>query len=190
MKTDTSAEHRVLYHYFDFEAESQHHTAAAVTRNLLRQLVEYLDDLPQDLLSLFEKSLKTKIEPSIKAWTDSLCTLIDTSTSEVYIFLDGYDECPDRQGLNRLFKRLEQTPAKTYVAGRAPIDLEVKFITNIELEIVAPEDDLTRYLELSLEEDEELDDLLTEPLRTEVVTTLVKQADGVYVWQRVNWDTH
>lgn len=169
---------RVLYHYFDFRAEQQYHKGAAVVRNLLRQLLQDEDRLPAEIASLHEKSLKTKTEPTYKAWIDSFLKLIST-VPQVYILLDGFDECPDRVGLNRFFRAIKNTSAKTYVSGRASIDLEVDFHGNRELEILASEKDLAIYIESCLEDNEDLDAVLTDSLRAEIVAKLVAYVDGV-----------
>ena len=92
---------------------------------------------------------------------------------------NGYDECPDHRGLNRAFKNLDQTSAKVYVAGRAPINLEADIRGNSQLELTLSDSDLAIYFESCLEEDEHLDSLLGGSLRAEVISTLVKYADGV-----------
>lgn len=151
-----------------------------MVRNLLRQLLEDGEQVPEALASLHERSLKTKTEPTYKAWIDILCKLIGTSP-QVYILLDGFDECPDRAGLNRLFRGLKNMTVKSFVAGRGSIDLEVDFHGNRQLEILASEQDLTTYIESILEENEDLDTLLTASLRVEVIAKLVAYADGVFV---------
>ncbi|KIX00054.1 uncharacterized protein Z518_10981 [Rhinocladiella mackenziei CBS 650.93] len=176
-----SATARVLYHYFDFRAEHQYHTGVAVVRNLLRQLLENDDHLPEQVLCLYEKAGQTKTEPTDKVWIDTLCKLIPSSP-QVYVMIDGFDECPDHLGLSRFFRHLKQTAAKTYVAGRAPIDLPVDSTGHRWVEIIAPKSDLATFIKSCLEEDEELESLLTESLRDEVVETLIDYADGVKVF--------
>jgi hypothetical protein len=155
-----------------------------VVRNLLRQLLAHGDELPADVTSLYDRSAGGKTEPTDKVWIDTLCKLIHSS-SQVYILLDGFDECPDRIGLNRFFRSLKLTAATTYVAGRAPIDLEVDFHRQIDVEIVAPRSALATYIESYFEEDEDLSALLTDSLRTEITTTLLDYAHGVKVlWFR------
>jgi hypothetical protein len=160
-----------------------------VVRHLLRQLLEKDDHLPEDVLSLYEKSTKAKSELTAKQWIDTFCKLV-SSSAQVYILLDGFDECPDRLGVNRFFRDLKHTTAKCYVAARAPIDLEVDFHGNSEIEVLASKADLETYIQLRLEENEDLDGLLTDSLRAEVVATLIGYANGVKVFHSTHPEYH
>lgn len=95
--------------------------------------------------------------------------------------LDGYDECPDRFGLSRLFRCLKHTAAKLYIAGRPPIDLATDINDRRDVEMLAREADLNTYIQSRLESDEELGPLLTESLNDEIITTLIDHAAGVQV---------
>jgi len=90
----SSADTRVIYHYFDFRAEIHSHQGVMVVRHLLRQLLEHQDQLPQEVLTLYDKSKKSRIELTEKVWTNTFFTCM-LSSSKLYIMLDGLDECPD-----------------------------------------------------------------------------------------------
>ena len=187
LNTTSSGDTKVLYHYFDFRADLQYRKGVAVVRHVLRQLLESDDQLPEEISALYEKSLKTKTEPTEKAWIECLCTLI-RPLPQVFILFDGFDEPPDRAGLNRLFRTLKNTTTKAYVAGRAPIELDVDFHGHSEFEILAPVEDLTTYIEYCLDEDGDLGALITDSLRTELVATLTECANGVKVfWLSSTW---
>lgn len=151
-----------------------------MVRGLLRQLLEQYDRLPEAILSLHEKSRQAKSEITDKVWIDTLCKQV-SSFPQIFIMLDGYDECPDRFGLSRLFRCLKQTAAKVYIAGRPPIDLATDINDRRDVEMLAREADLTTYIQSRLESDEELGHLLTESLNDEIIATLIDHAAGVQV---------
>ncbi|KAK5061461.1 hypothetical protein LTR84_008004 [Exophiala bonariae] len=177
--TKPAAAH-VLYHYFNFRTESKHNKVDTVTRNLLRQLLEMTDRLPESILSLYEKNCQAKSEITDKVWIDTLCNQV-RALPLVFIMLDGYDECPDRFGLSRLFRSLKYTAAKVYIAGRPPFDFDTDINSHGEIEILAEEEDLTTFIRSRLGRDEELESLLTTSLIDEIVATLIEHAQGVQV---------
>lgn len=151
-----------------------------MVRSLLRQLLEQKDQLPEAIISLHKKSRQAKFEITDKVWIDTMCKQI-SSSPQIFIMLDGYDECPDRVGLSRLFRCLKQTAAKLYIAGRPPIDLATDINDRRDVEMLAQEADSTTYIQSRLESDEELGPLLTESLNDEIITTLIDHAAGVQV---------
>jgi hypothetical protein len=138
------------------------------------------DHLPESILSLYEKNCQARSEITDKVWIDTLSSQISL-LPQVFIMLDGYDECPDRFGLGRLFRNLKYTAAKIYIAGRPPFDFDTDINSHGDIEILAQEKDLITYIRSRLERDEELDSLLTTSLIDEIVTTLIEHAQGVQV---------
>lgn len=180
LKNAKSDAARVLYHYFDFRAESRYHRGVAVVRNLLRQLLEQDDHLPESILSLHEKSRQAELELTDKVWIDTFCSMI-SSSPQVFIMIDGFDECPDRLSLSRFLRSLKHTGAKLYIAGRSPIDVAFDFLGHHNIEMLAPKSDLITYIQSRLEADEDLGSLLAKSLMDEFVATLIGLADGVQV---------
>lgn len=178
LTSTASADTRVLYHYFVFSAEHDDHKGPAVVRHLLRQCLEYSDTIPPAILRLYEGAVQSKVEVTYNVWLETFCKLISTF-SHVYIMLDGVDECHDRPGLGRFVRMARQTNANIYAAGRGPIDLPIRGSGDIEIR--APRSDLETYIRTTLEEDQELYDLLTDSLADEIVSTLVDYADGIFL---------
>lgn len=81
----------MLYHYFHYRADRDEHKVSSVTRHLLRQLLDYIDNLPQEILQLFATTGKSRSELTDKVWLDVFCKIL-RSFPRVFVMLDGFDE--------------------------------------------------------------------------------------------------
>lgn len=155
-----------------------------VVRHLLRQLVEHEDHFPQEVLTLYDRSIKSRLDITEKVWTDIFFTCM-LSSFKSYIMLDGLDECPDQRGLGRFLRRLRQTGTKIYLTGRTSSHLSLDLVIDHEIPIKASESDLITYIRSHIGEDKDLSALLTDSLTNDVVLQLGNYADGTFLLVKI-----
>lgn len=170
-----------MFFYFDYSNLSSQ-TAVDVIRALLKQLVYQLDTIPGDVLRAYKESTKMGGQPKTKAFIELFLTC-SRLFSKVYIFLDAYDECLERErSLLALF--LQQLNAAqtifTYVTSREHLRGYLKeiFSKAVDLEIRAAPQDVKEYLAQKLAENRSLRN--KSDLKKKIVEKISSSAEGMY----------
>jgi ankyrin repeat domain-containing protein 50 len=81
----------VLYYYFNFRQEETQ-TCENFLRSIMRQLVQFLPDVPPELDELYEDYNSGGHRPSVKDLTSCFIAIIKT-LDEVHLLGDALDEC-------------------------------------------------------------------------------------------------
>lgn len=156
-----------------------------ITCSLLNQFMANEERLPSILIKAYnlrgnanETSPSTKLEEGLIEY----CT-----GRKTYIVVDALDETGqsgNRRPLLTILKALEVTGAKMFYTTRPDQKhLEQHLKGHPHIEIEAAETDIRRFLDLRIdkrmEEEDELEDLLSHDLREEIITTLCQRAHGI-----------
>lgn len=171
-----------MFFYFDYNNPSSQ-TAEDVIRALLKQLVYQLDTIPGDVLRAYKESTKMGGQPKTKAFIELFLTCTRLF-SKVYIFLDAYDECLERER-SLLAPFLQQLDAAetifTYVTSREHLRGYLKEILSkaVDLEIRATPQDVKEYLAQKLAENRSLRNKSN--LKKKIVEKITSSAEGMYL---------
>ncbi|KAL8967442.1 MAG: hypothetical protein Q9197_005429 [Variospora fuerteventurae] len=82
----------ITFVYFRYNETDQ--TIDNILSSLLKQLLQDSDEIPSDLISLFERHRDRNTSPTIDEISQALSTVIDTQ-KEVFCIIDALDECND-----------------------------------------------------------------------------------------------
>ena len=155
--------------------------------NLLKQLVQEQDVLPNDIETLHQRHSKRGTRPST---TEILSVLhsVAGKYSRVLLVIDALDEYPSvgrTQLLRELFKLQAAVQANLLVTSRFLPDILGQFSSTKSLKIRASPEDVERYLS---------NQVLLLPgfvlrnaaLQQKIVTDITKASDGMYVFLAQN----
>ncbi|KAJ9605133.1 hypothetical protein H2200_010523 [Cladophialophora chaetospira] len=173
----------VLYHYFDFRPDqSQNHTPAMVARNVLRQLLQTQSAIPDHIVEIYDRSVTQRED--VQDWIDVCVGTLDMMKGTI-IVLDGLDESPDPRKMVTLVSRLVWKRSKVFLTTRPNVNLETgqgfRKTKIPSMTFTAPPQDLEKYVQHRLGDEEDLDELLSDALREDVARSVVKYADGVFL---------
>ncbi|KAL9020272.1 MAG: hypothetical protein Q9185_002452 [Variospora sp. 1 TL-2023] len=82
----------ITFVYFRYNETDQ--TIDNILSSLLKQLLQDSDEIPSDLISIFERHRDRNTSPTIDEISQALSTVIDTQ-KEVFCIIDALDECND-----------------------------------------------------------------------------------------------
>ncbi|KAG8531785.1 uncharacterized protein KY384_003421 [Bacidia gigantensis] len=172
------------YHLLERDLEKD---LSNITGALLRQLLATEARLPTALIDLYKQTSRSTKALRLDKLQEILISLCNERPRYIVIdALDEYGHTGDRQAFLKLLKRLEATQAMLFYTTRPDqkdIAKHLKFRPHIQVE--ASESDITEFLNQQIndriEEEEELEDLLTRDFRNEIISTLVSRANGMFL---------
>jgi len=155
----SSIKHRVL-HFFCKDGSPATSTAAAIIANLIDQLVAELKSLFTILNTAREKNAKsTHCTDFATLWTIFL-DMVRQFPTRIIVFVDALDECTAQRSdfLNALTSLPAEVDVRFCVTSRNYPDIMKAFTECLDIRTaeMTPEDDITRYLEDSVDKHEEL----------------------------------
>lgn len=171
----------------------RHHNsdAASLLRALLRQLARQLySGLPAELKELHNTHKRHQTTPTLLHIQKALATTME-HYARVFIVVDALDECPSSEGVRqRLISSIQdlqrdlaernKTSLSTLFTSRQIPDIESKFEGSPKVEIRAKEEDVRRYIEELVHNDELPSFVRSDAdLREEVILKITKAADGM-----------
>ena len=175
------------YVYCDYKTHQKQPDQAplGIAGALLRRFLSVEERLPSRLVDLYHRNMRAGSALPMSTIEDLLVDYCQSRLS--YIVIDALDESglPDvRRDLLRLFKRLENTRSRLFFTtrpGQRDIERYLKGQPYIPIEATAS--DITRFLngriDERMEEEEELEDLLSKELRKDIISTLVQRSHGM-----------
>jgi hypothetical protein len=140
----------ICYTYFTYDGR-QKQDGPLVAASLLRQLVSQLKTLPDDLYHMYDED-KRGNPPNDSAVMDLLISCVDEFTS-IYVFLDGLDECTDKQQVDiiEIVRRLCNSGARVLLTSQPQLQHLVEEIKPaVWRAIMASEEDLRTYIDQRL----------------------------------------
>jgi hypothetical protein len=165
----------ILYHFFSTEKGKE--SWNDVLRHLIVQALEQSETVPQLALDLPKKKRsKTKVLPK-----ELMDVLVDISKAspQMYIVLDGLDECRHLAELIKLVLKLKDTSAKILTTSRDLPDIRKHFTKFANLEVKVSRNDIDRYVAWRLQEGSEIEyDDLGDALKKEIASKIEQHVDG------------
>ena len=143
----------IAYVFFDYK-DDENQSVSAMLANLLRQLSEYLQYIPQELQSLYGSRFldPNQKNPTTEQWI-ALIELLCKKFSRTFLIIDALDECPEfddnsnevRAKMVSSLLRLSRS-AHVFVTSRPSVDVAAKIPGCMTLRIQAKYSDLRSYL--------------------------------------------
>jgi hypothetical protein len=152
---------------------------------LLKQLLSQMQLLPLDYeveLGYSQTVDQNRPRPSAKYFAELLLKY-SKQFDTVFVLLDALDECleSERSEIVRHLRRFSECGIKVFLTTRThlleKLKDELKSVNSIALEITARVNDVERFLNKRLSEQEES---LDEELKEKIVTTISTGVDGQY----------
>ncbi|KAF3934683.1 hypothetical protein ABW20_dc0104875 [Dactylellina cionopaga] len=136
----------IAYLYCNFKQESGQKIGNLLA-SLLKQLAQRQSSLPPAVKKLHQKHKYERTRPSEKELTDSL-QIVASTYSRTLIIIDALDECHcQAELLSELFKLQEHYGACVFATSRPVPDILDRFKENTNLEILADDEDVRKYLD-------------------------------------------
>lgn len=134
--------------YFKYD-DKDRQSVEQVSRELLKQLVYQVDNIPPALSTALEKlytESKTGLPPKQSAIIDLFVSSSNTST---FVFLDGLDECTTetQDKIIILIRRFCESGVRVFLTSQPQLIPLVTTLGTFEsMEIIADKDDLKKYI--------------------------------------------
>ena len=170
--------------YFDFAVRKEL-TATAMLGSMLKQMVDGMEVIPEDISQGLKEQLRTiyGFEPQL---VDILKILqLITSSQPTIMCIDGLDECVGAQRariLDSLKQILEMSPGtRIFMTGRPHVRVEIEdhLAGRVMSVPVGPyKDDVVKYLRARLAEDE-TPDAMDEDLEADILETIPENISGM-----------
>ena len=196
-------EHHIAYYYSSFtntESLSERNILSSVLAQLVssEREIEYIENL-------YTKSANQKLRPTESkrpALQDlqNALTAVLGSREQVYILLDGINECDDPEAILSSVLQLQQNASATavhiFVSGINEKGMEscmerFQALTSINLSVVGGsqlQNDIHMLIRSSLESDTRLG-RYNPQIKNEIESTLIKGANGMFRWVQCQLDT-
>ncbi|KAI5777195.1 hypothetical protein EDC01DRAFT_679823 [Geopyxis carbonaria] len=193
----TTGNNGIAYAYCDYN-ETESKSTSSVLRVLLAQLLVLRPDACRSVINKLEESERRKERPP--SAPDMLQKLILEVVSKgfdgVTLIIDALDECEDREPLAQSLAELSCHPqVNVFVASRDEIDLRTTLnegdADTIELSIRAHAheqgEDIQTYIVERIESEPRMQ-RYPETLKTQIITTLLEGAEGMFRWIQCQLD--
>ena len=189
----------VAYVFFDYK-DQKRQTATAILRNLLKQVVEFIGEIPQSVQHSYNAKKPAEEENTMdEGQCISLIEyLISNEPCETYLIFDALDECPDidhesqevRSKIIYAMKRLSVV-GRVFVTARSHVHLTTVLRECHCLEIHATNPDMRCYIDARIKEHQRLCRLVgSDPqLADRLNETLCRNANGMFLLARLQMDS-
>ena len=177
----------IAYVYCDFQVRGEQ-SARSVLGSVLRQVVGALALVPDEVRGAFEQA-RRQVDASEPRLPEILHMLV-LSLSHLrrgFICIDGLDEFQTQQrtqlwdSLQRVVQECPNT--RLFLTGRSHIgeDVERRFPKEADMVMIEPPlDDIGRYIEKRLKEDQHID-AMDKGLQADILRVIPENASGMYV---------
>ncbi|KAL7961267.1 hypothetical protein V8C34DRAFT_274241 [Trichoderma compactum] len=180
----------VCYFFFNSTQDIIPNTTSTAYRVLLSQILQYKinDDQLRETLEFAMYFQSPGQKTASKKEINDLMELCLHSDDNVYLVLDGLDECEDSRELVEKLRRLtDQATTRLALFCRPTLTWLSKRISSLKIISIdlSNKDDIQHYLRQSLK-DMKIEGLLPKSLDyKEVAKTLTRRADGMFLWARL-----
>ncbi|KAH0523957.1 hypothetical protein TsFJ059_008888 [Trichoderma semiorbis] len=180
----------VCYFFFNSTQDIIPNTSSTAYRALLSQILQYRinDDQMRETLEFAMYFQSPGQKTASKKEIDDLMEICLHSDDNIYLVLDGLDECEDSKELVEKLRRLtDQATTRLALFCRPTLTWLSKKISSLQIISIdlSNKNDIQHYLRQSLK-DMESEGLLSKSLDyQEVAKTLTRRADGMFLWARL-----
>lgn len=179
----------ILKHYFWALGTRLQHDLSGMYRSLIWQMFQSMNSQQAFRVSIHEIGLSPGVVLSLANLRDAFLRLLQQNHRSCAIFLDGLDECDDRDELVKLLRDIEdRRAAKVCVSSRPERKFELAFsmwpklrlqdLTNADIRLFARD-------QLSTVSFGDVSEHKGEDKKALLINLLVEKAQGVFVWLRV-----
>ncbi|MCJ1385533.1 hypothetical protein MMC17_008656 [Xylographa soralifera] len=178
---------RICYIYCSYK-EHENHTMAGLIGNLLLQLIQRQNQIPNDIVTLYDKQKLTRA----KAQLGELSSLLHIEIQQlhkVFFIIDALDEC--LEAIRYAFlEELVKSGAQLMVTSRYLSVVEHDFKFAARLEVRASDEDVRKYVEARMISERRMArHVRGDPtLSTKIVETLVESARGMFLLSQFHMD--
>ena len=185
-----SAKHHseVAYVYCDYKSyekeKDPQRNFTNIVGAILGRFMSCVERLPVALINLYHQS--NMVGDMVRLSQFEAILLDFCNTHVTYIVIDALDESGhsnNRRALLNFLKKLEATKAKLFYTTRPDQkDIEKHLSTRPHIRIEASELDITNFLNEQIQlrtEEEDLEDLLTQDLKQDIISRLLERAHGM-----------
>ncbi|KAL6909249.1 putative ankyrin repeat protein [Trichoderma evansii] len=169
-------------------------TVPNLIASLLQQLFRQSPKIPDGLLEIYKSYTTKTIHLSLREYSAFLRDVIE-SFSEVFVVVDGLDECPHRTVddiRDEFLDQLKGLPLKTQLlfTSRDLPSIALKFAADQRLEIHASKHAIKGYLQERIKSSKNLSrHIQRKPsLREAIVETVAQKSDGMFLLVRIYID--
>lgn len=172
----------VAFFYFDYR-DQDFQSRANIIASILKQLASSGPELPGPIAEFYKRFQYVGGQPKAED-LQTVLLLTCKEFRQVFIVLDALDECDakrHRRSFLGFLKALMNTSVQVLVTSRPhPYDIKQTLDACPTIKIEASDSDISTYLSHEIAERGDMD-LIDEHLEEEIVTTLVKGAQGMHV---------
>ncbi|KAI9762012.1 MAG: hypothetical protein M4579_000648 [Chaenotheca gracillima] len=178
----------IAWIYFDYRDQDRQILINLVA-SLVQQLARTCEDSWERLSSLYDAFVNHGTRPTLEDLSEIL-QLQTTSFDKTFLIVDALDECSEREETRRKFVRhLEKLPStvQLLVTSRPLPAIHTLLGDAATLEIRADTQDVRSYLEVQLENEEQLqENIERDPsLRESILSTVAAKAQGMFLLVRL-----
>ena len=174
--------------YFDFAAQKEQ-SATAMLGSLLKQIVNGMETIPEDISRAFQEQKKAIGGRGPQLLDIVKMLQVITSSMHTFVCIDALDECTVVHRvkiLDSLKKILKKSPGtRIFITGRPHIRAEIeKRLPGqvISVSLSPNKEDIIRYLRVRLGEDE-MPDAMDESLVADILKKIPENVSEMYVRQ-------
>ena len=178
---------KAAYVYCDYKSPEKDPKQALLrlAAGLLRQFMASEERLPAALIDIYNQTNRSGESLQASRLEDVLITYCNEHST--YIIIDALDEFGHAGGRHlflKFLKNLEATSTRMFYTTRpGQKDIEKHLRGHPQIHVEASESDIIEFLnqriDERMEEEEELEELLTSKFREEIISTLVRRAHGM-----------
>ena len=171
----------IAYFYFDYR-DQQTQTPPYFLASLLRQIAARSKPLPQFLHDFYDRFKEEQLPHFMQELREAFQMLCKTY-ERCFIVVDALDECKHqahRKEIIRFLKSLPRTTTRVFVTSRLHAhDIKEHFEDALRVDVEASETDIKRYCSCMIEQSTSAAELITGPLRQQVIDTIASKAHGM-----------
>jgi hypothetical protein len=167
--------------YCDYKDQARQ-TASELIGTLAKQLAARKTELPRQLVDLYEQ-LKAQDKRLDQGQLESLLLSLCSIFTQTFVLVDALDECNAinaRRPFLSVLQALHEASVKTFITSRPnPEDIKAQLYQLPQVEIVATESDIKRYVKEKTEANHVFMKRITPVLEEQIIDTIAGRASGM-----------
>lgn len=179
------SEGNVIVAYIYCSYKEQHQTAVNILGSLLQQVIKKQSSVSHEIATMYRAHISKQTRPTLADYSNILQIEI-LRFSKAFIIVDALDECSENDGVWGFLPELRKLLPTVHllVTSRHITAIEREFERTMSLEIRAADGDIKNYVTKEIDKQPQLlRHIAADPrLRTEIIETIVKKAEGMYVF--------
>lgn len=184
----------ITFVYFEYK-EQENQSAINILASLLQQLVQVKAVIPEGVMALYRRNRQGGSPPTLEEISGLLLAEARNFVGKFFIIIDALDECSELNGTRIALLgeiRKLQRISKILITSRETAAIEHELACSARLEICANDHDIGNYVERRIMSETRLARWVVEDeaLRKTIFSTLVKNAQGMYVLLSGNHAAH